>query len=147
MLHNYWILGICLIIIGTCDSSTITTEQEEKNTSYTILELEDSLVSSSSDLFVKATILNQGLDSLSLSSTEIMNPIVAILVQNELGDTMAPIPPTMPQETTPILIPPQQAYVTLYDLNIFMPSLPKGRYSISMKTMPSNTIFCTITNN
>ncbi|MEI6124126.1 MAG: hypothetical protein WCQ95_10935, partial [Bacteroidota bacterium] len=73
---------------------------------------------------------------------------LSLIITNEKGNTIPTIPPSVPQDENSLhsakILKTKEEYTINYNLNIFSPILPKGKYCVAMKNGLSNKVWFTI---
>ncbi len=110
------------------------------------LFLNDSIVSTNSEIQITARFYNNGEKDIKLDQRQILeNPILSLRVSDEKGNALHSVPPSIPRDdknsTFIKILKPEEDYTIKYNLNIFSPALSKGRYSVNMKNGSSNKVW------
>lgn len=110
------------------------------------LSLNDSSVSTESEIQITARFYNSGVKDVKLDNSDILeNPILSLHISDEKGNKINTIPPSVPKDeknsASTKILKPKEDYIIKYDLNIFSPVLSEGRYCITMKDGSSNKVW------
>lgn len=131
-------LGGCLVLIVLGCFNSNSNQMIEAEARW---HLSSDKMAAGIEIIAKLTNKNQ--DSILIEQVDLLKqPILALKVFDTSGTIMPTIPPATPSNesgTVHRVIPPHQTYQIRYNLNIFSPPLPKGKYGVTMKMATSDT--------
>lgn len=139
-------LCLGMLYIGSaCTSSPPSPRALSKPAVYATLLHKDSVFYSSKTTYVEAYIINSSTDSHQLSREVIYSPILSLQIvkNNSQSPPIPSIPPSVPSNSKAvewIQLAPQDSLLIHYNLSIFDPPLPQGKYAVQMKQLPSNKV-------
>ncbi len=146
----------CLILcmmFANCNNPEKALSQKQtifnENQLIVTLYTHDSIVASESKIQITTRFYNSGEQEIKLEQSSILeNPILSLIITNEKGNTIPTIPPSVPQDENSLhsakILKTKEEYTINYNLNIFSPILPKGKYCVAMKNGLSNKVWFTI---